>query len=136
MDRLRVIVPVLALAIVSSLGFVSCGRGDPEKIRQNLHLPKPGYVADAGRGKTLYTENCVSCHGAHGQGTTQGPPLVHVTYEPNHHPDMAFHLAVKNGVRQHHWNFGNMPSIKDVSPENVADIVKYIRGEQERAGIN
>lgn len=136
MDKLRVIGTVLALAIVSSLGFVSCGRGDPEEIRRNLHLPKLGYVADASRGKALYDQNCFSCHGAQGRGTHQGPPLVHATYEPGHHPDMAFHLAVKNGVRQHHWNFGNMPTIKDVSPENVADIVKYVRGEQEQAGIN
>lgn len=125
----------LIMVVALPLGLAACGKGDPEEIRQNLHLPKPGYVADASRGEALYSDNCISCHGARGRGTRQGPPLVHVTYEPNHHPDMAFHLAVKNGVRQHHWNFGDMSPVKSVSPENVADIVKYIRQQQGQAGI-
>jgi len=113
----------------------ACGKGDPEQIRQKLHLPEPGYVPDLERGRMAFTETCAVCHGGNGRGSRQGPPLLHKTYEPGHHPDMAFHLAVKNGVRQHHWNFGDMPPQPDISPGQVSDIIAYIRMEQRRVGI-
>jgi thiosulfate dehydrogenase len=31
-------------------------------------VPKPALTPDAGRGKTVYTENCQVCHGANGEG--------------------------------------------------------------------
>ncbi len=126
--------PVMLLAVLV-LPLTACGKGDPEKIRQNLHLPKPGYVADAERGREVFADKCAVCHGKSGQGTRQGPPLIHQTYRPGHHPDMAFHLAVKDGVRQHHWNFGDMPPLQGVTPEQVSDIVAYIRAAQKQAGI-
>ena len=49
---------------------------------------------------------------------------------------MAFHLAVKNGVKQHHWHFGHMPPVEDLSPEQVEHVIGYVREEQRRAGIN
>ena len=101
-----------------------------------LFLPPPGYVADAARGKALFEQHCAQCHGMGGRGTNQGPPLVHRIYEPGHHSDMAFYMAVKQGVRAHHWQFGNMPPREGVSAEEVADIIAYVRREQRRAGIN
>ena len=50
------------------------------------------------QGKTLFEQNCSVCHGPAGDGTVQGPPLVHIIYEPNHHADAAFILAARNGV--------------------------------------
>lgn len=95
------------------------------------------FIADAARGKGLYDAHCASCHGVRARGgTKQGPPLVHKYYEPSHHGDASFHLAVRRGVKQHHWYFGDMQPVKDASPENVADIVDYVRQEQRRAGIN
>jgi mono/diheme cytochrome c family protein len=115
--------------------MASCGKPDPEKIRGKLHLPRDGYVADVGRGQVSYQASCAICHGPGGRGTRQGPPLLDLTYRPDHHHDLAFHLAVKNGVKQHHWQFGHMPPVKGVSPEDVADIVAYVRTEQRKAGI-
>ena len=43
------------------------------------------------QGKELFAQNCSVCHGPAGDGTTQGPPLVHIIYEPNHHADAALH---------------------------------------------
>jgi len=126
--------PVLLLTVLL-LPLGACGKGDPEQIRQKLHLPEPGYVPDLERGRMAFTETCAVCHGGNGRGSRQGPPLLHKTYEPGHHPDMAFHLAVKNGVRQHHWNFGDMPPQPDISPGQVSDIIAYIRMEQRRVGI-
>jgi hypothetical protein len=56
-------------------------------------------------------------------------------YAPNHHRDMSFHLAVQQGVRAHHWRFGNMPSVPEVTPDDVTQIIAYVRWLQERVGI-
>lgn len=86
-------------------------------------------------GKAVYNKRCSVCHGAKGVGTDKGPPLVHKIYNPNHHADMSFHLAVKVGVRAHHWRFGNMPKIEGVSKEETDMIIKYVRGLQKESGI-
>jgi mono/diheme cytochrome c family protein len=61
------------------------------------------------QGEAKFNTNCARCHGQQATGTAQGPPLVHKIYEPNHHGDFAFQRAAANGVRAHHWQFGDMP---------------------------
>ncbi len=87
------------------------------------------------QGKTLFEQNCSVCHGPAGDGTAQGPPLVHIIYEPNHHADAAFILAARNGVRAHHWRFGDMAPLPGVTDEMVLEIVGYIRWLQRQVGI-
>lgn len=86
-------------------------------------------------GEALFNSNCAKCHGSGAIGTDVGPPLVHVIYEPNHHADYSFHRAVAQGVRQHHWRYGDMPAIGDVSGDQVNAIVAYVRSVQDAAGI-
>ena len=86
-------------------------------------------------GRELFEANCASCHGVKAKGTDLGPPLVHRIYEPSHHADMAFQLAARNSVREHHWNFGNMPPVEGVSHDEVAEIIAYVRALLEDAGI-
>jgi cytochrome c len=86
-------------------------------------------------GEMKFNTFCSRCHGPQGQGTNNGPPLVHKIYEPNHHADMAFQRAAAQGVRAHHWKFGNMPKIEGVKPEEVSKIIGYIRWLQRQAGI-
>lgn len=88
-------------------------------------------------GQRAYDAVCATCHGAHAQGRDGiAPPLVHKVYEPGHHGDMAFVLAAKNGVRAHHWKFGNMPAVEDVTQADVMNIVAYVRALQRENGIN
>lgn len=91
--------------------------------------------AELQTGQAKFTANCSACHGAGGVGTNQGPPLAHKIYEPNHHGDAAFQRAAANGVKAHHWEFGNMPKIDAVTPEDVEQIIKYVRWLQKQAGI-
>ncbi len=57
-------------------------------------------------------------------------------YRPGHHADGAFLVAVRAGVRQHHWDFGPMPSVAGLSDQDVADITAHVRRLQEAAGID
>ena len=61
---------------------------------------------------------------------------MHKVYESNHHGDQAFQLAAANGVRAHHWQFGNMPKIEAVSSGDVEQITRYVRWLQRQAGIS
>ena len=101
-------------------------------VLRGIAATSPPEVAD---GKALFEQNCSVCHGPAADGTTQGPPLIHIIYEPSHHGDAAFVLAARNGVRAHHWRFGDMPPLPGVSDEMVLEIVGYIRWMQRQVGI-
>ena len=100
----------------------------------NVDVPElSGLVAE---GRTSFEANCASCHGVNAAGQDGiAPPLVHRIYEPNHHGDAAFQLAAKNGVRAHHWRFGNMPPVPGVSEQDVDKIIAYVRALQKANGI-
>jgi mono/diheme cytochrome c family protein len=102
--------------------------------------PGSGSMADpqpaaADSGAAVFERKCAECHGPEAKGSDKGPPLVHEIYEPSHHADAAFYLAVRQGVRAHHWPFGDMPAVEGVSEEQIAGIVAYVRGLQTAAGI-
>ena len=94
-----------------------------------------GGQGDVAEGEELYAANCAQCHGVDATGTDQGPPFIHEVYVPSHHADGAFLLAVRTGVQPHHWDFGPMPPRPEVSDEQVADIVAYVRSLQRDAGL-
>lgn len=125
----------LFLTILTLLLMSACDGNTGKRDANPLHLPVEGFVGDANKGAVLYRQNCLVCHGVEGKGSDQGPPLVHTTYNPNHHADLAFNLAVKNGVRSHHWKFGDMKPLPGISPESVGHIVVYVREVQRKAGI-
>ncbi|HEY0845019.1 MAG TPA: cytochrome c [Noviherbaspirillum sp.] len=106
-------------------------------MAQGMQIPRPseGLMPNPARGKTLYAANCASCHGADLKGTDKGPAMLHKVYEPSHHSDVAFQLAAKNGVRAHHWGFGDMQPVPAVTPDDVAHITAFIRMEQRKVGI-
>lgn len=87
-------------------------------------------------GNNLFDSKCSRCHGANAVGTEgSGPPLVHKIYEPNHHADGSFALAAKNGVRSHHWPFGNMPAVEGITDAEIKEVIKYVRYLQRANGI-
>ena len=91
---------------------------------------------EAIRGKKIFESNCIECHGKNAVGRKKvGPPLVHKIYESSHHNDMTFYRAVAMGVRGHHWMFGNMPAVENVSRDEVSAIITYIRELQRENNI-
>lgn len=106
-------------------------------MAQPMQIPKPskGLMPNAATGKKLFEGNCAKCHGADLRGSNEGPPLVHRIYEPGHHGDASFQIAVKYGTRRHHWQFGDMAPVPGLTPDDVAHISAYVRAEQRKAGI-
>ena len=104
---------------------------------QTMQIPKPseGLMPNPARGKFLYGTHCASCHGVDLKGSDKGPAMLHKVYEPSHHGDVAFQLAARNGVRAHHWGFGDMKPVPAVTPDDVAHITAFIRMEQRAVGI-
>ncbi len=108
---------------------------------QNWQVPQPspGLMPNAATGKKLFDKHCAACHGIDlkgvDKGDKKGPPLLHKIYEPSHHGDAAFQLAAKNGVRTHHWPFGDMAPVPQITPDDVAHITAYVRAEQRKVGI-
>lgn len=95
----------------------------------------PELSPEARAGKEAFDRNCAQCHGENARGGPKGPPLVHRTYHPAHHADVAFEFAVGRGVRAHHWRFGDMPPQPALVPAEVARITRYIRELQRANGI-
>ncbi|MCK7615539.1 c-type cytochrome [Roseibium sediminicola] len=97
----------------------------------------PELTGAALEGEALFQQNCAVCHGDNAAGRDGiGPPLVHKIYEPGHHGDGAFYLAAQQGVRAHHWPFGNMPPVEDVTQKDIESIIAYVRKLQRANGIN
>lgn len=100
-----------------------------------VRVKVPQLSATATLGKLSFDANCAVCHGQNGSGTDKGPPLIHDIYNPGHHPDASFRYAVRQGVRQHHWSFGNMPPLPQLSAEQISQITRYVRELQQANGI-
>lgn len=127
MRRLSTAVAVLVV------GVAACGgAGDGDAGDTGIPEQDPALVA---AGEPLYQDNCASCHGADLRGTDQGPSHLSVVYEPNHHGDAAFFLAVRNGSPQHHWPFGDMAPVEGLSDPEIERIVAYVREQQRINGF-
>lgn len=93
--------------------------------------------SEATIGQRIFEASCADCHGVDATGQNGvAPPLIHRTYEPSHHSDEAFQIAVRNGVRAHHWPFGDMPPVQGLTRADVQYIARYIREVQQENGIN
>jgi mono/diheme cytochrome c family protein len=125
-----VVVAFIAAAVIAGLIAFN-----PPKEKDTGHavVVPANLNAQARNGQAVFNRVCAECHGENAKGGPGGPSLMHAVYWPNHHADGAFRLAVKNGVRAHHWGFGNMPAQKDkVSEAEVEDIIVFVR-ELQRA---
>jgi mono/diheme cytochrome c family protein len=124
-----------ATALGATLAVAACDRSADRGADRAAGGPLPPTPAGHARGESLFVAHCARCHGVAAAGTDSGPPLAHRTYEPSHHGDAAFLLAVRSGVAAHHWRFGNMPPQPQVSDAQVGAITAYVRWVQRERGI-
>ncbi|MEZ5870404.1 MAG: cytochrome c [Nitratireductor sp.] len=137
------------LAVITFVALLAAGaywlsRPSPETVMSSegadnsaemVAVTMPALSAEEAAGKVKFAMLCSQCHGPNAGGSLQGPPLIHKIYEPSHHGDVAFLLAAQNGVRAHHWNFGDMPPVQGSNDEMVTEIVTFIRAVQRANGI-
>ena len=130
---------VIVFILLVAAGFIYRSYFSPAPASSGAALVSvvvPDLSADGKQGEGLFNRSCASCHGKNAAGQDGvAPPLVHVIYEPNHHGDAAFHVAAKNGVRSHHWPFGNMPPVEGITDPELDKIVDYVRELQRANGI-
>lgn len=130
------LIPFLVISVLLlGAGATAMRLISPKDSSSGGDVVVPKLSALAARGKFAFDANCASCHGANAAGTDNGPPFVHDIYNPGHHSDRAFYLAARQGVRRHHWPFGDMPPQPQVTDEELAAIVRYVRELQEANGI-
>lgn len=138
MTRRKIAWLVAVAAVTAVLALVVFGGNssprDPMTGATKFDIPvqDPTLVAE---GEPLYQAYCASCHGADLRGTTVGPSQLSVVYQPGHHPDAAYVLAALNGVRAHHWRFGDMPPIPGLSQDDMDRIIAFIRENQRIQGF-
>jgi mono/diheme cytochrome c family protein len=96
--------PASEIAILSSVGTGNAG-------------PAPKVAADAARGRTVYAQNCASCHGADGGGGL-GPALTHERSRKDLAAAVRF---IQNPVAP-------MPKLypAHLSERDVADVAAYV----------
>lgn len=129
---------LIALAVIIATGAFAYIRMQPNNSTGNamVEVQSPRLDEQQMAGKELFDANCAACHGENAAGRDGiAPPLIHDIYKPSHHADIAFVLAAQNGVRAHHWPFGNMPAIETVDEKDVLSIIEYIRALQVANGI-
>jgi len=123
------------LVLAPTLAFLGVASLMASAQTFQIPTPSPGLMPSPATGRVLYQKNCAVCHGVDLKGSDKGPPFLHRVYEPSHHGDIAFQLAAKNGVRAHHWQFGDMKPVPAVTPDEIAHITAYIRAAQRKTGI-
>ena len=102
-----------------------------------VEVTVPELTGAAKMGEQFFNAKCAVCHGENAAGKEGfGPPLIHKIYEPSHHGDMAFMLAPRRGVQAHHWRFGDMPPVDDLTDGDIKQIIAYVRTVQRANGIN
>lgn len=119
----------LATAISVAVAVTACGGASGE-----VDIP-PQDSDLVARGADLYAANCAECHGTDLRGTDRGPSHLSIVYEPSHHSDGAFLVAVLAGSPQHHWDFGPMLPVPGLSEGDVEAIVAFVREAQRREGF-
>jgi mono/diheme cytochrome c family protein len=126
---------LLALAAFLAASAMTAWAQRIKDLPPAARVKMPALSAQAVAGQKAYDATCAACHGVYGLGTKQGPPLLDPIYNPGHHADESFLRAVRQGVQQHHWQFGNMPPMPHVSDAQLFQIVRYVRELQEANGI-
>ena len=128
------------LVVALTVALPACGGDDPVAAPLESLVP----LAAEADGATIYQARCASCHGEDLRGTDKGPSQLSIVYEPNHHGDDSYRsgehppgewVSIRNGAPQHHWSFGDMPAVEDITDGQIEQVITYIRTQQQALGF-
>ena len=94
-----------------------------------------GSDAAGGRGEAIYRANCSACHGDDLRGASTGPSLLYDIYGPDQLTDAGITDAIRNGVEEQRWNFGEMPANGALGDSQIDQIIAHIRSVQSTEGL-
>jgi mono/diheme cytochrome c family protein len=102
----------------------------PQALATAQQTPGAGLAASIARGKTLYEQQCLSCHMVDGSGVpSMNPPLIKTSFVLG--PKAALIKVVINGMSQTEVDdntyTNNMPPHPDLTDQQIADVLTYIR---------
>lgn len=123
----------LAAIIIGFSWYLISGSAKQELVLVPVTVPELSKKAQAGR--IAFNGTCAACHGQDARGGEGGPPLINPIYQPSHHSDGAIRVAIKFGVKRHHWKFGTMPPQSKISGDQIPGIIAFLRETQEANGI-
>ncbi len=137
MRKQLTIVPLLIISLTAAAQQIPSGMPSHQmgnsKEKANIQRPRVPFKYSLGMNR--FRALCSSCHGKWGDGTKQGPPLLHPFYKPSHHADVTFYRAALQGVQAHHWTFGDMPKVVGATKQDIDKILPFIRWLQKQNGI-
>jgi cytochrome c6 len=95
------------LALVGTLFSATCLLSVPAK-------------ADTAAGEAMFKSKCAACHGADGKGkdVLKTPDMTTADFQKKSDADLS--SSITNGK-------GKMPAYKTLTPDQVKDLVSYIR---------
>ncbi len=141
-NRLCLVVALVAAAMTLACAADAVDAGGASSVETaptvTSDAPAPPTTAAAlaiPDGAAVYQQYCAECHGVDLRGTDKGPSQLSIIYEPNHHGDYAYRVAIREGTREHHWWFGDMPPVEGITDLEIEKVISYIRAEQERLGF-
>lgn len=102
---------------------------------QDGDAPPPNMPFRYGLGHGQFQDHCAECHGGSLEGTDKGPPLMHGYYVPSHHGDQSISRAIRQGTKQHHWDFGDMKPVAGIAANEERAIIEFIRWFQKDKGL-
>lgn len=148
MNRFRTVLPWAATMVAVCAIALACAADADDASGASSAEPAPTVTSDAFAppttaagapavpdGAAVYQQYCAECHGVDLRGTDKGPSQLSIIYEPNHHGDYAYRAAIREGTREHHWWFGDMPPVEGITDLEIEKVISYIRAEQERLGF-
>ena len=130
------LVPVSPLTLLTCVGWLLAYLEDRVRDVEPIAVRVPELSSSARGGEIAFAKYCAECHGSNAAGRPAGPPLIHPLYRSAHHADAIVQMAVRSGVGQHHWRFGDMPPIAAVADTRLEAIVRYVRDLQYANGLD